>query len=93
MKLTKRELEVALLVCANKANKMIADEMGITIKGVEAHRRNIYDKLRVHTNLELLASLMVNGDIDPIKWAASIYALVPPSATNQSVSRVSRLRG
>lgn len=52
--LTPREREVMELVVAGKLNKLIADQLNISIKTVEAHRANIMEKLGANTVADLL---------------------------------------
>ena len=52
--LTHREREVLEHVIAGRLNKQIADDLGISIKTVEAHRANIMEKLNANTVADLL---------------------------------------
>ncbi|WP_137936730.1 response regulator transcription factor [Chitinivorax sp. B] len=58
--LTAREREVMDLVCAGKLNKIIADELGISIKTVEAHRAKVMEKVGVHSVAELVQIVMAS---------------------------------
>ncbi|HEX8956270.1 MAG TPA: response regulator [Burkholderiaceae bacterium] len=51
--LSLREREVMELVIGGKLNKVIADELGISMRTVEVHRANILDKMHVKTAVEL----------------------------------------
>ena len=53
-RLTTREQQVLDCIVAGRLNKQIADDLGISIKTVEAHRANIMDKLNVSTVAHLL---------------------------------------
>jgi len=53
-KLTAREHQVLERIIAGRLNKQIADDLGISIKTVEAHRANIMEKLNVNTVADLL---------------------------------------
>ncbi len=53
-KLTLRESQVLERIVAGRLNKQIADDLGISIKTVEAHRANIMDKLSANTVADLL---------------------------------------
>lgn len=53
-KLTGREAQVLKLIVAGRLNKQIADDLGISIKTVEAHRANIMGKLKASTMADLL---------------------------------------
>ena len=51
--LTSRERQVMELVLTGKFNKVIADELNISMRTVEVHRANLFDKMRVKTAVEL----------------------------------------
>ena len=53
-KLTSREGQVLERIVAGRLNKQIADDLGISIKTVEAHRANIMEKLNANTVADLL---------------------------------------
>jgi two-component system response regulator FixJ len=53
-RLTKREREVMAGVAAGKANKMIAEELGVSPKTVEVHRAHVMQKLEVDSLAQLL---------------------------------------
>ena len=51
---TPREVEIIRLLAEGKANKKIADELGITCRTVETHRAKIMLKLGLHSLTELI---------------------------------------
>jgi two-component system response regulator DctR len=51
--LTMREAQVMELVLAGKMNKVIADDLGITMRTVEVHRAHVFEKMGVRTAVEL----------------------------------------
>ena len=53
-RLTLRETQVLERIVAGRLNKQIADDLGISIKTVEAHRANIMEKLNANTVADLL---------------------------------------
>ncbi len=53
-KLTGREAQVLERIVAGRLNKQIADDLGISIKTVEAHRANIMEMLGANTVADLL---------------------------------------
>lgn len=59
-KLTSRERQIMELVLAGKFNKIIADELNISMRTVEVHRANLFDKMQVKTAVEL-ANLLKHG--------------------------------
>ena len=52
-KLTPREHEVMRLVLAGKFNKVIADELNISMRTVEVHRSRVFEKMGVRSAVEL----------------------------------------
>jgi two-component system response regulator DctR len=48
------------LELASKLNKVIADELNISMRTVEVHRANLFDKMGVKTAVEL-ANLLKPG--------------------------------
>jgi two-component system response regulator TtrR len=56
--LSLREREVLDRVIAGKVNRLIAEEMGISIKTVEAHRARIMEKLAVDSVAELVQATL-----------------------------------
>lgn len=53
-RLTVRERQVLERIVAGRLNKQIADDLGISIKTVEAHRANIMEKLLARSMAELM---------------------------------------
>ena len=51
--LTSRERQIMELVLAGKFNKVIADQLNISMRTVEVHRANVFDKMQVKTAVEL----------------------------------------
>lgn len=51
--LTSREKQIMELVLAGKLNEIIADQLNISMRTVEVHRANIFDKMAVKTAVEL----------------------------------------
>lgn len=56
--LTQREREVAALVAAGKANKVIAIELELSPKTIEVHRANVMYKMQAHSLPELVQMWM-----------------------------------
>ena len=61
--LTPREREVMERVVAGKLNRMIADELSVSIKTVEAHRARVMEKLQVHSVAELVRLSLMVGQV------------------------------
>jgi RNA polymerase sigma factor (sigma-70 family) len=53
-RLTAREQQVLERIVAGRLNKQIADDLGISIKTVEAHRASVMDKLNAGTVADLM---------------------------------------
>ncbi len=59
--LTEREREVMERVVAGLPNKLIADALGISVRTVEVHRARLFDKMGVHSAVELTNLLREHG--------------------------------
>ena len=62
-RLTAREQQVLERIVAGRLNKQIADDLGISIKTVEAHRANIMEKLEVTTVADLMKIALASNEI------------------------------
>jgi len=60
--LTPREHEVMLRIVQGKLNKLIADELGISQRTVEAHRFKVFRKLNVRNAVMLTRYLTEQSD-------------------------------
>jgi len=59
MELTERERDVMQLVVEGLPNKLIADQLDISVRTVEVHRARVFDKMEVKSAVEL-ANLLRN---------------------------------
>lgn len=55
--LTERETQVAELIVKGMPNKLIADNLHLSMSTVKIHNANIFRKLRVHSRLEVVEKL------------------------------------
>jgi two-component system, LuxR family, response regulator DctR len=55
--LTEREREVMQLVIEGRPNKLIADELSISVRTVEVHRSRVFEKMHVKSAVELANKL------------------------------------
>ncbi|MFQ5537325.1 MAG: helix-turn-helix transcriptional regulator [Gemmatimonadota bacterium] len=62
--LTAREQEIARLVAQRMSNKAIARELGISPRTVSTHLSNIFQKLDVHSRVQLADLLRAQGVLD-----------------------------
>lgn len=60
-RLTERETEVLTFIAQGRANKQMADELGISIKTVEKHRQSLMNKLNIHEAASLTRYAVDNG--------------------------------
>ena len=51
--LTERERDVMRLVVEGLPNKLIADQLAISVRTVEVHRARVFDKMEVKSAVEL----------------------------------------
>ena len=61
--LTQREREILHLLAEGKANKDIAGLLGLSLYTVETHRRNLQEKLNLHSLAELILYAVRKGVI------------------------------
>lgn len=59
--LTERERMVLRLIVAGRPNKLIADELDISVRTVEVHRARVFEKMRVRSAVELANCLREHG--------------------------------
>ncbi len=59
--LTERERDVMRLVVEGIPNKLIADQLDISVRTVEVHRARVFDKMQVKSAVELANLLRVQG--------------------------------
>ena len=55
--LTDRERDVMRLVASGLPNKLVADELNISVRTVEVHRAHVFDKMGVRSAVELVNRL------------------------------------
>ncbi len=60
--LTDRERDVLRLVIDGRPNKLIADDLGISVRTVEVHRARVFEKMNVKSAVEL-ANLLRDGGL------------------------------
>jgi DNA-binding NarL/FixJ family response regulator len=63
--LTKREREVLQLIAEGQTNKDISQQLGMSVKTVESHRRNLMVKLNIHETAGLVRYAIKIGLIQP----------------------------
>jgi two-component system, LuxR family, response regulator DctR len=63
--LTDRERDVMRLVIAGRPNKLIADELDISVRTVEVHRARVFEKMDVKSAVELSNVLRASGQLWP----------------------------
>ena len=51
--LSDRERETLQLIAEGKSTKEVADSLSVSVKTIETHRRNIMEKLNLHSVAEL----------------------------------------
>lgn len=64
-RLTKREIEVMLLVAACKEDSAVAAELGISVSTAQAHVRNMRSKAKVHSRVGLVVRCYAAGILLP----------------------------
>jgi NarL family two-component system response regulator LiaR len=59
--LTDRETEVLRLAAKGQSNRQIADKLSLSMRTVQAHLRNVFNKLNVGSRTEAVISALKNG--------------------------------
>lgn len=59
--LTEREREVMMLILDGKLNKLVADQLNISVRTVEVHRARVFEKMGVKSAVELARLLSDHG--------------------------------
>lgn len=63
-RLTPRELQVLKAICNGRPNKVVAHELGISMRTVEVHRANLMSRLGVRSLSDALRLLLAAGETD-----------------------------
>ena len=65
VQLTPREKEVLILITKEYTNQEIANELFISIRTVDTHRRNLLEKLSAKNTVGLVKYAIKTGLVDP----------------------------
>lgn len=65
MMLTKREREILERLAEGRSNKVIAHELGISVRTAEVHRANVMTKMRAKNIAELIRMVLAGSDSSP----------------------------
>jgi len=78
--LTARERQIVEYVAAGRANKVIAIDLGISLRTVEAHRARIFAKLDARNAMQLACRLCAHArsGASPVPGAQRAAHLPPP---------------
>ncbi|MGH9574936.1 MAG: response regulator transcription factor [Candidatus Acidiferrales bacterium] len=63
--LTPRQIKIIQLLAEGRSNKRIAQELGISVRTVEAHRAHVMQKLHLRSLVQLLYYAMEHGIVPP----------------------------
>ena len=61
--LTKREVQIIEACCAGKLGKEIAEEFHISLRAVNSHKTNIFNKLGISSSVEMVRFALEHGII------------------------------
>ncbi len=62
--LTNREIEVVKLICTGLSYKEIANILNISVRTIETHKKNIFDKLEINSSIDLIKYAIRNKWIE-----------------------------
>lgn len=90
--LTPRERQIVTYVAAGRPNKVIAIDLGISLRTVEAHRSRIFTKLQVRNAMQLACRLCEHGrsGASPVPGAVGpdtghAHALIPMAPSGGAI--------
>jgi DNA-binding NarL/FixJ family response regulator len=63
--LTDRQQQVAALVCDGHSSRVVAKNLGVTEGTVKCHLHAIYQKLGIHSRMELMVALAKGSNSKP----------------------------
>lgn len=88
--LTARERQIVEYVAAGRANKVIAIDLGISLRTVEAHRARIFAKLGARNAMQLACRLCAHGQsgASPIPGAHWPSRNMPPPGHSGAPAQV-----
>lgn len=62
-RMTKRELQIAKLICRGMSNEEVAQSLGIRHGTIKTHIRNLYRKLWVHNKISMLLKFIEDAGV------------------------------
>ena len=66
VELSRREAEVLQLIAEGFPNKLIADELKLSVKTIEKHRQSLMEKLNLHCIADLVRHAITHGVIEGV---------------------------
>ncbi len=63
VELTEREIDVVKLICEGLLHKEVAEKLQISIRTVETHKKNVFDKLNINNSIDLVKYAIRNNII------------------------------
>lgn len=63
-RLSKRELQVMMMIAHGDKNHMISDTLNLSPKTVSTYRKRLHEKLEVHSDVEMVHLAMKHGILD-----------------------------
>lgn len=80
--MTKREMQIAKLVCRGFGNEDIAQALGIRHGTVKTHIRNLYRKLWVHNKISMLLRFMKDSSVFLNSAESPMHMLMEPDESH-----------
>lgn len=85
--LTTRERELLYPLTEGKPNKLMAEELGLSRRTIEAHRANIFRKMDVQNAVQLMRALYSNPRLSERMTAGGKSKAVKKTASHTTASR------
>jgi len=90
--LTTRERQLLYPLTEGKANKLIAEELGLSRRTIEAHRASIFHKMGVNNAVQLMRVLYSNPKLSERLTAGAKHKPVKLVANRKTVPRRHQVR-
>ena len=82
--MTKREMQIAKLVCRGLGNEDIAQSLSIRHGTVKTHIRNLYRKLWVHNKISMLLRFIKDASVFFSNPESPLQMLIETEPTNEA---------
>lgn len=84
--LSKREIEVVVLVLQGLTNKQVADKLCVAEKTVKFHLTNIYKRMKISRRSQIVWTLPLEGFLEKFKESKKANSISASQKNNEGIS-------